>query len=586
MGEALRRYWALLATYLRPQRRRVVVLAALLLGNVGLQLVNPLVVRRFIDAARSAGPLTTLSGLAILFLGLAALSQVTTVLEAYVAENVGWTATNRLRGDLAAHLLGLDMPFHHAHRPGELLQRVDGDVGLLANFFSRFTVSVLASLLLLLGALVVLLGIDWRLSLAFAVYAAVGLVLLYRVRRLPLPYQRASRQSFANLYGYLGEWLAGTEDIRSRGAVGYVLRGLYQQLRERLRAGRAVTAVTVLALWGPMWLIAALGAALAYVVGGALFRAGAISLGTVYLLVSYAAVISQPLLRLSSQVQDFQQATVGIGRVQELLALRSAIPDGRGAALPAGPLSVEFAGVSFAYGAGRPVLHDISFGVPAGAVLGVLGRTGSGKTTLTRLLLRLYDPTAGAVRLGGAGALWALRDVRQRDVRERVAMVSQDVQLLHGSVRDNLTFFDPSVPDARLVQALRELGLGEWLATLPRGLDTELAADGARLSAGQAQLLAFARVFLRDPGLVILDEASSRLDPVTERLIERTIDRLLHGRTAIIVAHRLATVQRADAVLILDGGRIVEHGSRAALARDPSSRLAGLLRTGLEVAFA
>lgn len=582
MGIALRSYGALLAAYLWPQRWQVTVLATLLLGNVGLQLVNPLIVRRFIDAATAAGALSTLSGLALLFLGLAVLSQVTSVLETYVAESVGWAATNRLRSDLAAHLLGLDMTFHHAHLPGELLQRVDGDVGLLTNFFSRFTISVLASLLLLLGALIVLLGIDWRLSLVFAAFAVVGIVVLHRVREVPLPYQRASRQSFANLYGYLGEWLAGTEDIRSRGATGYVLLGFYQQLQERLRASRAVTTVTVLALWGPMWLLAALGTALAYGIGAALFRAGAISTGTVYLLVSYAAVISQPLLRLSSQLQDFQQATVGISRVRELLALRSALPDGRGEPLPGGPLAVDFAGVGFGYGDGSAVLHDVSFGLPPGAVLGVLGRTGSGKTTLTRLLLRLYDPSAGAIRLGGVD----LRDTRQHVVRQRVAMVTQDVQLFHASIRDNLTFFDRAITDARLVQALGELGLGDWYAALPHGLDTELTGGGSDLSAGQAQLLAFARVFLRDPGLVILDEASSRLDPATERLIEHAIDRLLLGRTAIIVAHRLATVQRADTVLILDGGRITEYGDREALAQDPSSRFAALQRTGLEVAFA
>jgi ATP-binding cassette subfamily B protein len=215
-------------------------------------------------------------------------------------------------------------------------------------------------------------------------------------------------------------------------------------------------------------------------------------------------------------------------------------------------------------------------------VLGLLGRTGSGKTTAGRLLFRFFDPTQGAVRLGGID----LRRVRLADVRHRVGVVTQEVQLFHATVRDNLTFFDSEVPDDRLVEALRLLELGPWLDSLPAGLDTLLAPNGGGLSAGEAQLLAFVRVFLKDPGLVVLDEASARLDPATEHRVERAIDRLLQGRTAVVIAHRLTTIERADEVLLLDEGRVAEHGSRAALAADPESRLAALLRAGSGLAGA
>ncbi|MFP4396333.1 MAG: ATP-binding cassette domain-containing protein, partial [Anaerolineales bacterium] len=206
------------------------------------------------------------------------------------------------------------------------------------------------------------------------------------------------------------------------------------------------------------------------------------------------------------------------------------------------------------------------------------GRTGSGKTTLARLLMRLYDPTEGRVCLGGL----PLTTTTRHDVRRRVALVTQEVQLFRASVRDNLTFFNPQIADTEIIAVLRQLGLDAWLASLPDGLDTELSADGGGLSAGEAQLLAFARVFLFDPSLVILDEASSRLDPATERQIERAIDMLLTGRTGVIIAHRLHTVQRADEVLILEEGRIREHGPRAALAADPTSYFHHLLQTGME----
>jgi len=220
----------------------------------------------------------------------------------------------------------------------------------------------------------------------------------------------------------------------------------------------------------------------------------------------------------------------------------------------------------------------VSVRLEPGQVLGLLGRTGGGKTTITRLLFRLFDPQEGAIRLSGVD----LRDVHLAEVRQRVGMVTQDVQLFHASVRDNLTFFDRTISDQRILEALAELDLLDWYRALPDGLDTTIAPGGGSLSAGEAQLLAFARVFLKDPGLVILDEASSRLDTATERQLERAVDRLLEGRTAIVIAHRLSTVERADSIMILEDGRIVEAGRRLRLAEDPSSRFRGLLRIGLD----
>jgi len=207
-----------------------------------------------------------------------------------------------------------------------------------------------------------------------------------------------------------------------------------------------------------------------------------------------------------------------------------------------------------------------------------LGRTGSGKSTLGRLLLRLYDPTGGHLQVGGV----APADVPLQTYRQRVGMVTQDVQLFHATVRDNLTFFDPTVEEGHILTVIADLGMDKWLASLPQGLDTVLEGGAGGLSAGQAQLLAFARIFLADPGLVILDEASSRLDPATEQLIERAIDKLLTNRTAILIAHRLETVQRADEILILEEGKVAEYGERAVLAADGQSRFARLLRAGLE----
>ena len=286
-------------------------------------------------------------------------------------------------------------------------------------------------------------------------------------------------------------------------------------------------------------------------------------------------LLEAPIEQITQQMQELQKAGAGIGRIDELFAMKSKLPRGKDVALPTGALPLSFERLGFAYGDKR-ILDDVSFRLESGKVLGLLGRTGSGKTTLTRLIFRLYDPTTGSVKLGGVDT----RDAAPESLRERVGMVTQEVQLFHASVRDNLTFFSPDIPDARIEAVLRDLGLGAWLDGLENGLETTLAPGGGGLSAGQAQLLAFARVFLKDPGLVILDEPSSRLDPATEQLLERAVDKLLQGRTAIIIAHRLETVRRADDILMLKDGRILEHGARSALVRDQNSNFSQLLRAG------
>jgi ABC-type multidrug transport system fused ATPase/permease subunit len=283
-----------------------------------------------------------------------------------------------------------------------------------------------------------------------------------------------------------------------------------------------------------------------------------------------------------------QQASASIERVDTLLQTRPRLVERARARLPAGALRVSFEGVSFRYEDGlgengrEHVLDDVTFVLEPERVLGLLGRTGSGKTTLTRLLFRLYDPSAGAIRVGDVD----LVDVRLSDLRRRVGLVTQDVQLFRDSVRHNLTMYSQGIPDAQILDAFQELGLWEWYCSLPRGLDTVLQAGAGSLSAGEAQLLAFTRVFLKDPGLIVLDEASSRLDLATEQLLERAVDRLLRGRTAIVIAHRLSTVGRADAIMVLEGGRIDEYGARQALAADRTSRFHGLLRAGLQEVLA
>jgi ATP-binding cassette subfamily B protein len=573
----LRQYWRLLVAYLRPQWPRALLLAVLLAASVALQLFNPLVIRYFIDTATAGGPTEVLISAALVFMGAALLNQLLHVVATYVGENVGWTATNALRSDLAEHCLHLDQSFHKARTPGELIERIDGDVNALSNFFSQFTIHMLSNLALVVGALVLLWGVDWRVGLGMTLFVVIAAIMLDRIRRRAVPLWTAERQTSAEFFGFLGEQLSGTEDIRSLGATGYVMRRFYSLVQGWFKIEQKA-GLAGYSMWMTTLTVFAVGTAVAFALGAWLYSAGAITLGTVYLIFHYTEMLAGPIEKIRTQLQDLQRAEASIVRVQELFDTRSKLVDGPGAYLPPGALPADFEHVSFAYeDDGEHVLRDVNFTLRQGEVLGLLGRTGSGKTTLARLLLRLYDPTHGAVTLNGVD----LRRMKLAGLRHHVGMVTQDVQLFNASVRDNLTFFDEAIPDDRILTVLEDLGLGPWLAALPSGLDTMLESGSGGLSAGEAQLLAFARLFLKDPGLVILDEASSRLDPATERLVERAVGKLLEGRTGIIIAHRLATVARADTILILDKGRILEHGPRLLLAQDPDAQFARLLKTDL-----
>lgn len=575
------RYWRLLVTYLKPQWLRVVLLSILLMGNIALQLINPQVIRYFIDSTRTNGPLSTLLIAAGLFLAIAFLQRAVAFASIYSAENVGWTATNALRADLALHCLRLDMSFHKTHTPGELIERIDSDVTTLANFFSQFIIQVLGNALLIGGVLLLLWREDWRVGLALTLFSLLMFVTLRLLQNIAVKQWAGERAANAGFYSFLEEHLTGTEDIRAAGAERYVTRLMFSLMRRLLETYRRARLVSNLTFFSTNFLYI-IGYTMGLAIGAYLYLQHQITIGTAYVFVYYIGMLSTPLQTIKAQVEDLQKASASIERVEELFAIRSGLEDQAHTTLPGDALAVAFRAVTFSYDGQENVLQDISFELQPGKVLGLLGRTGSGKTTLARLLFRLYDPASGGIYLDGKD----LRDVALEDLRNHIGMVTQDVQLFHASIRDNLTFFNQSISDERIEQALKELDLWQWLQALPQGLDTLLGAGGHGLSAGEAQLLAFARVFLKHPGLVILDEASSRLDPLTERLLERAVDRLLADRTGVVIAHSLQTVQRADDIMILEHGRIVEYGPRTALASDPHSRFYRLLQTGLEEVLA
>ena len=581
MNLPFKAYWDLLSQHIRPQRGRFVLLAVMLFSSIGLRILAPQIMRTFIDSALAGQALQTITITAGWFIGVALIQQVLAVSVTYLGENVAWTATNALRAELAWHALNLDMRFHNDHRPGELIERIDGDVTELATFFSQFALNLVSNGLLLIGVLIALFREDWRAGLGFTIFSFATILILGRLKDIAVPDQKARRQAEAELYGFLEEQLAGTEDIRSSGAVDYSIRELFRHqatiFGHNCRAGFKRWIIE-----NAMALALTIGTLLAFSSGYWLYTAGLVTIGTVYLFVHYINLLDEPFWAMTHEIESFQTIGACVERLTEFRNFKTEVLSGSEIDIPVRPLGLAFQDVTFSYDGEGPVLSGVSFDLKPGSVLGLLGRTGSGKTTLARLVFRLYDPKTGSIQINGMD----VRNASLETLRRNVAIVTQDVQLFRASVRDNLSFFDRSIPDKQILQTLEELELDDWLRSLPNGLDTKLDTGSRSLSAGEAQLLAFTRVFLRNPGLVILDEASSRLDPATEQRLERAIDKLLQDRTAIIIAHRLATVQRADEIMILENGEVFEYGDRLKLAADVNSRFYQLLQTGLEEVLA
>ncbi len=575
---SLAHYREMLGKYVFPQRKLLGSLAVLLTASIVLQLVNPQIIRYFIDTAQGEGSLKALYYAAVVFIGFSLVQQLVSVWAAYYSENLGWTTTNRLRADLVRHCLSLDMSFHKRHTSGTLIERVDGDVNSLANFFSSFIIHLLGNLILMLGILLLLFREDIRIGVVMTLFVIGAGFVLQWIRKINVPVWKKWRAQNAELYGFIGEHLEGTEDTRANGAAGYVMNRFYE-LSRRMLPVRIRAFLGFGLMWSTTIVVFALGNAAAFVVCAWLWKRGELTIGSIYLVFYYTELLAKPIEKIRSQLEDLQKADASLIRVRELLDTKPRISDGPGAPLPPGPLSVRFRDLTFAYEEGEaPTLHGLNLALKPGQTLGLLGRTGSGKSTLARLLLRFYDPQEGGIELAGVD----IRRCKLHELRSGVAMVTQNIEIMEGTVRNNLSLFDERIRDEDILAVLKEIGLEEWYRSLPDGLDTVLSSGGGSLSAGEAQLLAFARVFLSDPGLVILDEASSRLDPLTEHRIETAISRLLEERTCIMIAHRLATVQRADEIVILEHGRILEHGPREQLAADPNSRFSRMLAVGLE----
>ncbi|HEX6168019.1 MAG TPA: ABC transporter ATP-binding protein [Acidimicrobiales bacterium] len=548
------------ARLLRPHRRRVIGSMVMVVLWTATVLAGPYLVRVGIDQGIKGRSTATLNAAVVGYVVVAVLAYLTNWWQIALLSRVGEDFLRELRNRVFDHLQRLSMPFYDRSKSGVLVSRMTSDVDSLSELIQNGLAMFVSSALLLVVSLLVLASVSWQLLL-------VCLVALPPVVLASIKFQRDSnvayldvRDSIGNTLSHLQEGIAGVRVVQAFAREDVEVDRFEQGNRELYDSH--MRSVAVSAWYLPVVELAGLGAtALALGIGGWWVHTGMLTVGTVAFFVLTLSNLFAPVQQLSQLFNLVQSAGAGLQKLYELLDTEVDVDERPGAVdLPeVGDIDID--DVSFAYGDGPRVLRDVTLHIPAGSRLALVGPTGAGKSTLAKLAARLYDPTAGHVRFGGVD----LRDATLSSLRARIVVIPQEGFLFNGTIRDNVRLARAGATDAAVDDALRAVGAYDRFAMLAEGLDTEVRERGSRLSAGEKQLVSLARAALADPAVLVLDEATSSLDPGTEALVEGAVDRLLEGRTVVVIAHRLSTSERADFVGVVDGGELVEVGSHADL---------------------
>lgn len=555
----------LLAGLVRTQAGRVTGAALAVVVSTAALLAMPLLVKRGIDVAVRQGAVAPLLVALGLFLLAATVDYAASGVALRLVGRVAEDSLRDLRGRLFAHVMAQPLAFFERVRSGRVVARMTSDLEALQELLGQAAVAVVSNLLLLSGIAVAMVLLDP--VLAAAVLAVVPLLLAATVafgRRSRSAYQRV-RERVGAVLSAVGELLTGVRVVQAFAREQRTAQE-FRQVNHAYRDANAET-VVLLSIYGPgVELLGQIAVVVVLVVGGGRALAlpdPALYVGTLTAFVLFLRQFFDPLQELVQFFNSWQSATAAATQIAGVLDTSASVPEAaEPRPLPPGQGEIRLSGVSFAYpGARSPVLRNIDLLVPAGSTLALVGSTGAGKSSLAKLIARFYDPTEGSVRLDGVD----LRELSRGDLRGAVAVITQEPFLFSGTVADNIRFGRPGALDGEVAAAASTVGLHDVVTALPLGYDTDVSRRGARLSAGQRQLIAFARVWLADPRVLVLDEATSALDLPSERLVQRALSVLLEGRTAVVIAHRFSSIDNADRVAVVEDGRVVEQGERAAL---------------------
>jgi ABC-type multidrug transport system fused ATPase/permease subunit len=548
---------------LRPYRGRVALMFVALVIETAAGLAPPYLIGRAIDSGIETGDLTALYWTVAAFVLAALVYAAFTGIETYLVGWVGTRALQDLRERIFAHLQRMSIGFFTRRSPGVLISRMTNDVEALNQLVTSGLVTMFSSTMTLVGVVVILLALDVKLALITFITFPLLAVASVIFRIVSAGTYRATRERIAAVTAYLQESLSGVRVVRSFGQEPRHEAEM-TALNEQNRDVNMRSVYLNASYFPAVELLASVGTAVILLYGGSQAIDQAIQVGVIVSFVAYLNTFFEPIQELSQLYTTYQQGMAALDKIFDLLDTPADMVDTPGAIDP-GPLhgEIELDGVWFSYGEEPEpgddawALRGVDLHVPAGQTLALVGATGAGKSTFAKLVARFYDPQRGRVMVDGHD----LRTVQQRALRRQLGIVPQEGFLFSGSVRENVAFGRPEASLEEVEEALATVGAAEFVAALPDGIETEVGERGVQLSAGQRQLVAFARALLAQPRILILDEATSNVDVRTEKTIERGLERLLHGRTAIVIAHRLSTIRRAGQIVVLDGGEIVERGT-------------------------
>lgn len=564
-GEHFERRVALrLLPYLRPHAADVALSALLVFAYAGITLYAPRLLGRIVDQALLPHDYGLLRRLVLLFAGLELIRAFCLFTQSYRLQRVGQSVMQAIRRDLFGRLLRMPVPFFDKNPVGKLVTRVTNDTVNLAELFSASFVMLLSDLILIVGVIGAMIAMHWKLGLiSLSAFPVMLFAMNYFSGTLRTCF-RASREVLAHLNGFYAERMQGMPVVQLMERETFE-RARYEEISADYR-DRQFYGVHLYSLFHPaITVLSAASIALVLWYGPGYLASGEIKLGTFVSFLAYAQILYQPVRSITDRYNIYLAAMASAERIFTMLDMREEEGVRLGGARGTSRLGeLRFENVTFRYPTGSaPALDGVSFHVAPGETVAVVGHTGAGKTTLTNLLFRFYEPTRGRILLGGT----ELGQVPKRELRERLGFVQQDVFLFSGTVRENLALLRAGLTDAEILARCALTGLDRVLAKLPEGLNTELDERGSNLSLGERQILAFTRVFLQKPDLLVLDEATSSVDRESEVLLQRASREITKGCSALVIAHRLETVRDADRILVLDRGRLIEEGSHAELVR-------------------